>query len=94
MHKVSKMRQNICKNCGAHDFFEENGHLICQYCNSKFLISKEDISRKSSTISLGDDVKMLLKKCHDDPSHAYRYAMLILDIDPTNEEATKYLGNK
>jgi len=44
-----------------------------------------------SGVSLDSDVERLLLKCHEDPRRAARYANLILDIDPTNEEALKYL---
>ena len=43
-----------------------------------------------STIALDDDVKRLLEKCKTDPKNARRYANLILDIDPDNEEALNY----
>lgn len=85
------MKQHKCENCGAHDFLEEKGYLICQYCNSRFLGSIDDSPSKGSGIALDDDVKTLLRKCQDDPQQAYRYANLILDIDPSNKEAIKYL---
>ncbi len=46
---------------------------------------------KTSYIALDDDVQMLLIKCHNDPTQANKYANLILDIDPNNKEAIKYL---
>ena len=85
------MLQFTCENCGAHEFFEKDGYRICQYCNSKFLLSSVDVSLKGSIITLNDDVEMLLKKCRDNPQQAHRFANLILDIDPSNTEALKYL---
>jgi hypothetical protein len=54
----------------------------------------EDSLPKISTFSLTDDTKMLLQKCRDDPANARRYASLVLDIDPSNEEALHYLNTK
>ena len=88
---MSNMKQNLCKNCGAHNFFEENGYLICEYCGSKFHVSSDNAPSPVSRISLNEDIKMLLKKCQDDPLQAHRYASLVLDIDPSNKEAIKYI---
>ena len=85
------MKQYVCENCGANDFFEQNGYRICKYCNAKYLIQREDIPHIKSSISLNDDIKMLLKKCKDDPANTRRYASLVLDIDPGNIEALQYL---
>ena len=38
-----------------------------------------------------DDVAELLRKCRENPARARKYANLILDIDPDNPEALKYL---
>ena len=40
---------------------------------------------------LDDDVAKLLRKCRENPARARKYANLILDIDPDNPEALKYL---
>ena len=45
----------------------------------------------SSQIDLDDDISRLLQKCRTDRRNARKYANLILDIDPDNEEAQKYL---
>ena len=42
-------------------------------------------------VSLEDDVQQLLQKCKMNPANARRYANLILEIDPNNKEAMKYL---
>ena len=83
-----------------------NGYLICEYCESKFLFTAEDYDfygssqtsshtgtshSHTSGISLGSDIEMLLQKCRMNPKNVRKYANLILDIDPDNEEALKYL---
>jgi hypothetical protein len=80
-----------CEKCGGNDFFEQNGYRICRYCRSKYALHADDIFPQGSRISLGEDIKMLLQKCQADPANARRYANLILDIDPGNDEAIKYL---
>ena len=85
------MKQVICVSCGASEYIEINGYRVCQYCDTKFDISYENISSNQSYISLNDDIKMLLKKCQEDPINARRYANLVLDLDPGNDEAIKYL---
>lgn len=88
------MKQYVCENCGSHDFFEQNGYKICHYCGSKFQMSSTDVPLKCSTIALEDDVSILLRKCQADPNQAHRYASLVLDIDPSNKEAARYLKKR
>ena len=85
------MKPIRCKNCGASNLTETDGHLICNYCNSKFYIEVSDAPQKGMGQSLNADIDNLLKKCKTDPKNAKKYANLILDIDPTNKEALKYL---
>ena len=85
------MKLVVCERCGGMAFYEQNGYRICQYCNSAYLIQAEDIPDKGSNIAIDDDVQMLLQKCITDPMNARRYASLILDIDPGNIEARRYL---
>ena len=97
------METVICKNCNAQGLRMEKGFLVCEYCGSRFLPSKEEQSlySKGSSFSLGGsetspfsltgDVERLLEKCKSDPRNARKYANLILDIDPDNEAALKYL---
>ena len=84
------MKLLSCEKCGGSDFFELNGYRICRYCRSKYSLHAEDFLTQGSNIALNDDIRMLLKKCRDDPANARRYANLILDIDPSNAEAKKY----
>jgi len=79
------MKQIVCPNCGANDFVIKGGYKICRYCDTKFAI------KKNVTVSLEDDVQQLLQKCKMNPANARRYANLILEIDPNNEEALRYL---
>ena len=89
-----------CKTCGNPQMEEKHGMLVCPYCGNKTLLDdsvRETIRRgkqqaMSSTIDLRSDVDILLEKCRKDPKNAKRYANLVLDIDPTNKEAYKYLN--
>jgi hypothetical protein len=84
----------------------KNDYMVCPYCDSRFAITKEDRSRGlfgsshhatlshsgvDSSIALDDDVVRLLEKCRTEPWNARKYANLVLDIDPHNREALKYL---
>ena len=96
----------VCENCGANALVRKNNYLVCPYCESRFAIAKEERKNKlfedikhnslshsavDSSIDLDDDVAKLLKKCKTDLKNARKYANLILDIDPDNAEALKYL---
>ncbi len=87
------MKSIECPSCGSKDLYEENGYRVCRYCGTKLILTHEDRGIKESTISLHDDVKILLQKCKDDPSHAKKYAQLILEIDSSNVEARQYLSD-
>lgn len=100
------MEALVCKNCGANALTQKNNYMYCPYCESRFAITREDRTSgilgsnhhvslthnyTSSSIALDDDVSMLLNKCKTDPKNARKYANLVLDIDPDNEDALKYL---
>jgi uncharacterized Zn finger protein (UPF0148 family) len=101
------MEALICQNCGANALVRKNAYMVCPYCDSRFAITKEERSSGlygssghhatlshsgvNSTIDLDDDVRRLLQKCRENPRNARKYANLILDIDPDNQEALKYL---
>lgn len=70
---------------------QKDRYMECPYCNSKFLIEASDIPQQSIGIFLNEDVSNLLEKCRKDPKNAKKYANLILDIEPTNKEALKYI---
>ena len=88
------MKIEICERCGGGEFVDRDGYRICQYCYTKYLITPEDVTQKGSSITLNNDIMMLLQKCRDDPANARRYASLVLDIDPGNIEAVKYLKKR
>ena len=100
------MEALVCKSCGANALVRKNDYMVCPYCESRFAITREERScglfggshhavlshsGVDSSIALDDDVAQLLKKCKADPKNARKYANLILDIDPDNEEALMYL---
>ncbi len=85
------MRLLKCKQCGSGEFYRADGFMVCKFCNAHYAIEKGDLGVKESTIELNSDIEELLKKCRKDPKNARRYANLILDIDPDNGEAPKYL---
>jgi DNA-directed RNA polymerase subunit RPC12/RpoP len=81
-----------CTNCGSSELTEVDGYVICDYCQSRFVQSYEDIPAKKTVIGVQSDVAMLLQKCETDPANRFRYASLVLDIDPTNQQAMRYLS--
>ena len=83
--------QDLCPNCGANEFIYEEDYRICRYCNSKLKVIKEKKNETASSISLQSDIDILLQKCKDEPWNSKKYAGLILDIDPTNHEARRFL---
>jgi hypothetical protein len=85
------MKLVVCTRCGSRELLEEAGYVICAYCQSRFSPQPDDLPHKDTVIGLHSDIQVLLQKCMDAPANRWRYASLILDIDPTNEEATKYL---
>jgi len=70
---------------------EENGLIVCAYCQSQFVPHAEDLRPKESVVGVYSDIQNLLEKCRADPANRRRYASLILDLDPTNREAAAYL---
>ena len=85
------MKALICTRCGASDFVQTGDVLMCKYCRTKYQIFRKK-KTANTNIALNDDIASLLKKCRDDPANARRYANRILDIDPTNLEAKKYIN--
>lgn len=85
------MEMLVCKNCGGKDFYMKDGYRVCSYCETRYVVQQSDMPARTSTIDLNDDITRLLQKCQDDPAHARRYANLVLDLDPDNSAALKYL---
>jgi len=81
----------ICSRCRSNELIEHGDYLVCAYCRSRFVMQAEDLPPVHTVIGLVDDVRALLDKCKDDPNNRHRYASLVLDIDPTNPEALRYL---
>ncbi len=77
---------------GSIDYKPGQSVYECEYCGCQQTFDVPVEKKKiESTISVLSDVEILLEKCKKDPRNARRYANLILDIDPFNTEATKYL---
>ena len=85
------MKNLVCENCGSNELLRKNGYYVCAYCDTKHVASESEVP-KQSVIDLDDDVAKLLEKCRKEPWNAKRYANLVLDLDPSNEEASKYLS--
>ena len=81
-----------CTKCGSNELLEESGYVVCAYCRLKFVPSADDRPTTGAAISVYDDIRDLLEKCRNDPANRRRYANLILDLDPSNSEAMRYLG--
>ena len=76
-----------CTNCGSNELIEESGLVVCVYCRSKYVPQAKDALQSKTVIGITSDIEALLQKCKQDPTNRRRYANLILDIDPTNQEA-------
>lgn len=85
------MKKLVCENCGSSDFRSEGNVRICSYCGTRYVLESSDLGPRTSNISLDSDIRRLLRKCQDDPENARRYANLVLDLDPGNRQALKYL---
>ncbi len=85
------MKAIVCSSCGASSWKETANFRICVYCGTRYAVSFDDYGDKGAGVSVNSDVQNLLRKCRLEPGRARKYANLILDIDPTNEEALKYL---
>ena len=85
------MKLVVCTACGSRELSEEDGYVVCAYCQSRFVPQVEDRLQTETVIGVQSDVQALLQKCQDDPANRRRYAGLVLDIDPTNPEAYNYL---
>jgi hypothetical protein len=81
-----------CTKCGGNELIDETKHVICAYCRAIFVRDEGLANKKKSTISVSSDVANLLKRCREEPDNRKRLAGLVLDIDPTNEEARRYLS--
>lgn len=80
-----------CPSCGSKELSEENGNIVCVYCRSKYSPQAESFSPTATVIEIATDIQSLLQKCREDPMNRRRFANLVLDIDPSNQEAKQYL---
>lgn len=78
-----------CSRCGSKELISRGDYVVCAYCQSRFNVEVND---RSTVIDIQTDIQLLLVKCIEDPKNRRRYASLILDLDPTNTEAMKYLS--
>ena len=85
------MRVVKCHQCGSRELRENEGYVVCTYCRSKFTVPENERPQRGSLIDIRADIDVLLQKCRDQPWNRAQYARLILDLDPTNEEAFEYL---
>ena len=80
-----------CTRCSSKELIRDAGYVVCAYCQTRFAMETEDYPEKDSIVGVHSDIQALLQKCRDDPTNRYQYASLILDLDPTNFEARKFL---
>lgn len=85
------MKPIECARCGSGELFEEEGYAVCAYCRSRHALQPGMNPQHETVMDLLSDIQLLLQKCESDPANSRRYANLILDIDPTNQNAMKYL---
>jgi hypothetical protein len=79
-----------CTRCGSTELEGGDGFVVCVYCQSRYA-SAPVVVAVETTIGLGSDIDVLLRKCRTEPANRRRYASLVLDLDPTNQEAHQYL---
>lgn len=85
------MREVVCAGCGSKELVEDAGYAVCVYCRTRHVPEPKDAPQTTTVIALANDVAALLQRCRDDPANRRRYANLVLDLDPTNREAQRYL---
>lgn len=85
------MQLTRCASCGSNELVLDSRQFVCPYCRSRYNLPVGDMPQRETVITVVSDVQALLEKCVNDPRNRRRYAGLILDIDPTNREALKYL---
>ena len=72
--------------------------MKCIYCRTTYVADASAATKlfnspaTSSVIEIDEDILLLLDKIKAEPWNKTRYANMILDIDPTNEEALRLLN--
>ena len=81
----------VCNYCGSKFIIDESNRVATHHKDS--LRNDIEINRTvtQKNTSLRSDVEQLLAKCKANPRRARKYAILVLEMDPTNKEALKYL---
>lgn len=83
-----------CERCGSASLFHDQNYVVCEYCRSRYLRSPDEVPPVATTLDLASDIRMLLERCRLEPANVHQFANLILDIDPSNQEALRYLNPK
>lgn len=86
------MKRVECSNCGSTELIADNDIIVCVYCRSRHVPQTDDVPPRETVIGIESDIQTLLQKCRQDPKNRRRFANLILDIDPSNQEAKKFLS--
>ena len=90
---IEEEKYYVCAYCGSK-FLKETKAEKTPFGTVSFESGtplSKSLDNLTGGISLDSDIERLLKKCKEDPKNARKYANLILDIDPDNTEAYKYL---
>jgi hypothetical protein len=85
------VKEVVCTQCGSNSLTDMNGLWQCDFCRTTFKSNREEFLEAKTRVSVGDDIKRLLEMCESDPANRVRYAHLVLDIDPSNQKAIRYL---
>ena len=85
------MKKIMCECCGSSSLIEHGEYLVCEYCHSRFIQENRNSTFIGCEIDLEADISRLLNLIKIDPQNALRYARLVLEIDPTNQEIRNYL---
>lgn len=81
-----------CAGCGSKELVEKDGIFVCAYCQTKNYSQANSTQMSGTSIAIASDIQALLQKCRNDPPNRRQFANLILDIDPTNLEAKRFLS--
>lgn len=79
-----------CSHCGGNELLRLDDYALCAFCRTQYEDRPKELARQT-VVNIRSDIETLLQKCKDDPANARRYAGLVLDIDPTNQNALRFL---
>ena len=92
------MKNIQCNKCKSVDFERINGVMKCIYCRTIYVADANAVTKlfndnvANSVIEIDEDILRLLERIEKEPWNARKFANMILDIDPTNEEALRLLN--